>query len=137
MGPHCGPIPPYKDMGLNAASILKKGYTPLAMNKYAAISWQGEHLRDFWMWNGQFIESHNGKKIQTVRVTDLKEAALMMWRDKWVPLDSDDGLIARMESALRGHKGLKAAGLSFPDTSFLKAGEIPDFAYSNGCEARP
>lgn len=106
-------------MNLNATSIIKKGYTPLALNKYAALSWQGEFLKDFWMWNRQFMDTAAGKKIQTVRVTDLKEAALRVWRDRWVPLVWDEALLKRMEGALRNHKGLKAAGLSFPDTRFL------------------
>ena len=124
-------------MGLNAGSIIKKGYTPLALNKYAALSWQGEYLGDFWMWNRQFIDTAGGRGVQTVRVTDLKEAALRVWRDRWVPLVLDEGLLERMEAALRGHKGLKSAGFSFPDTSFLTVDALPERERASAPQVRP
>ncbi len=103
------------------------------MNRYAGIAWQGEHLKDFWMWNRQF----NGRKgdirhIQTVRVAELKEAALRYWRDGWIPIKPvDEGMLRRMEQALRLHRGLNAEGVRFPDAHFLKMPEeIPGCHYS-------
>lgn len=102
-------------------SFLKRGYIPLACNGYAGIAWQGDLLRDFWMWNGQFTEYAGGiKYIQTVKVTDLKEAALRYWRDGWVPVKPvDEDFLRRMENALREHKGLKGDGVRFSDRPFL------------------
>lgn len=98
---------------------MKKGFTPLAANKYAALSWQGEPLSDFWMWNTQVTEGRAGRSLQTVKVSDLKEASVRVWRDKWVPLKWDSSLLRRMEESLRGHTGLKKQGVVFPDTPFL------------------
>lgn len=108
-----------------AEKIVKKGYIPLSCDMRGGISWQGEYLPDFWMWNRQFTEHGGGAKyIQTVRVTELKEAALRLWRDKWIPLKPiDEDLLRRMEEALRRHKGLRNRGEVFPDTPFL---EMPD-----------
>jgi len=104
---------------------MKKGYIPLALNRYAAIAWQGEYLGDFWMWNGQY-NAGAGSTPQTVKVTALKEAALRYWRDKWVPLKWDEDLLKRMEDALRAHKGLKAEGVAFPAGRFLpEPGAVP------------
>lgn len=102
-------------MTINISSLLKKGFTPLAANRFAAISWQGEPLSGFWMWNGQLTGSY----IQTVKVTDLKEAAIRCWRDKWVPLKWDSVLLRRMEECLRSHRGLQKQGVVFPETPFL------------------
>jgi len=100
---------------------------PLAANAYAAVSWQGEALRNFWMWNGQLSEGPCGKTIQTVQVADLKEASLRFWRDRWVPLRWDEALLRRMEDCLRRHRGLKTQGVAFPDTPFLQPpAPIPD-----------
>lgn len=106
-------------MAIDTGSLLKKGFTPLAANAYAAVSWQGEVLRDFWMWNGQVSEGPSGKFIQTIQVSDLKEASVRFWRDRWVPLRWDETLIRRMEECLRVHRGLKKQGVVFPDTPFL------------------
>lgn len=120
-------------MGINANSFMKRGYTPLALNRYAAVAWRGERLPDFWMWNRQYIETGAGMAVQTVMVTDLSEAALRYWRDRWVPLEWDDGLLGRMEEALRAHKGLKAEGVSFPDAGFLPKPEpLPGCALLTG-----
>lgn len=106
-------------MAIDIGSLLKKGFMPLAANAYAAVSWQAEALRDFWMWNGQLSDGPSGKFIQTVKVPDLKEASLRFWRDRWVPLRWDELLIRRMEKCLRGHRGLKKQGVVFPETPFL------------------
>lgn len=109
-------------MALTINSFLKRGYIPLSLNKLAGIAWQGELLQDFWMWNRQFTEYKGGiKYIQTVKVTELKEAAIRYWRDGWVPLKpASDGFLRRMEAALRGHQGLKKEGIKFPDKAFLE-----------------
>jgi hypothetical protein len=106
-------------------SIIKKGYIPIACDMRGAISWKGEYLHDFWMWNRQHMESKDGKRlIQTIRVTELKEAALKYWRDKWVPvLPIDEEFLRRMEQALRDHRGLKRQGVKFPEGAFL---EMPE-----------
>jgi hypothetical protein len=106
-------------MAIDISSFLKKGFTPLAANRFAAVSWQGEPLGEFWMWNGQLTRGQQGSFIQTVKVSDLKEAALRCWRDKWVPLKWDSVLLRRMEACLRSHKGLEKQGVVFPDTHFL------------------
>ena len=90
------------------------------------MSWQGEHLGEFWMWNGQLTRCHEKTSIQTVKVTDLKEAAIRCWRDKWVPLKWDSVLLRRMEACLRSHRGLQKQGMVFPDEPFLpEPVEIP------------
>ncbi|MCC6502309.1 MAG: hypothetical protein IT362_04125 [Deltaproteobacteria bacterium] len=106
-------------MAIEIASLLKKGFTPIVANRYAAVSWQGEALRDFWMWNGQVSVGPRGRSIQTVKVSDLKEASVRLWRDRWVPLRWDRALLRRMEESLRRHAGLKKQGVVFPDTPFL------------------
>lgn len=118
-------------MAITINSFLKRGYTPLACNNYAAIAWQGEYLSDMWMWNGQFTGYKGGvKHIQTVKVTDLKEAAVRFWRDGWTPVKPvDDLMLRRMEEALRSHKGLKAEGVIFPDDAFLKTPESVPVEY--------
>jgi hypothetical protein len=105
--------------------FTKKGYYPLTLNRYAGLAWQGELLKDFWMWNRQYNEYQgNIKHIQTIKVADLKEAALRYWRDGWVPIRPiGEDLLRRMENALRAHSGLKAMGMRFPDTPFLKPPE--------------
>jgi len=102
---------------------MKRGYIPLTCNSYAGIAWQGEYLPEFWMWNGCFTSSEDGSRyIETVRVSELKEAALRLWRDGWVPLRPVDGaLLRRMEQALRAHRGLREQGAEFPDGPFLDA----------------
>lgn len=118
----------------DTAVFNKKGYFPLALNRYAGIAWQGEYLKDFWMWNRQFNEEKgNRRHIQTVRVTELKDAALRFWRDGWIPVKPiDEGMLRRMEQALRCHRGLKAEGVRFPDTDFLKMPEeIPECHYGH------
>ena len=112
-------------MGLNAKSFLDKGYIPLACNRYAGVAWQGEYLADFWMWNTQFTYYEKGcKRIQTVKVGELKEAALRYWRDGWVPLKPvGTEFLRRMEGALRAHRGLKKEGVNFPEEQFLKMPE--------------
>ncbi len=108
-----------------AEAMVRKGYTPLAAARDIGIGWQGERLYDFWMWNGKYSEYEGGIKfIRTVKVNDLKEAALHFWRDGWVPLlPISDSLLRRMESALREHKGLSSQGLRVPDGEFLKKPE--------------
>ncbi len=108
---------------------VKKGFYSLASDVRGGIAWQGELLRDFWMWNKQFTEYGGGVRlIQTVKVTDLKEAAIRYWRDKWVPLNTpDEDLLLRMEDSLRAHQGLKDAGVTFPADNFLQPTEpIPE-----------
>lgn len=102
----------------------KNGYIPLAANRYGGIFWQGEGLKDFWMWNRQYITTEDGSRVmQTVRVGELKEAALRCWRDGWVPVSPvDDEFVRRMEDALRRHQGLKKEGVTFPEGTFL---EVP------------
>ncbi|MFQ5428516.1 MAG: hypothetical protein ACE5EZ_05995 [Thermodesulfobacteriota bacterium] len=107
----------------------KKGFYSLASDVRGGIAWQGELLRDFWMWNRQYTEYSGGVRlIQTVRVTDLKEAALRYWRDKWVPLKPlTEELLRRMEDSLRAHQGLRDAGITFPSSAFLDPAEaIPE-----------
>ena len=107
----------------------RRGYYHLASDMRGGIAWQGELLREFWMWNRQFTETPSGqRRIQTVRVSDLKEAALRYWWDGWVPLAPvDEDLLRRMEDCLRGHRGLRDAGVSFPDTPFLEPpGPVPE-----------
>jgi len=114
------------NMTMETGRLLKKGFTPLTANRFAAISWQGEGLREFWMWNGQLMKGPDGTFIQTVKVADLKEAALRYWRDGWVPLKWDRALLGRLEESLRQHSGLKGQGAVFPDGPFLnEPGEIP------------
>lgn len=112
-------------MANDIRSYLKRGYIPLALSKEASIAWQGEYVHDLWMWNRQFMASFDGKKkIQAVKVNDMKEAALRYWRDGWVPLRPiDDEFLKKMEDALREHKGLKLMGIKFPDSRFL---QLPD-----------
>lgn len=107
-------------MTIEISRLLKKGFTPLAANKFAAVSWQGETLGEFWMWNGQLMKGPEGQFIQTVKVSDLKEASLRYWRDGWTPLEWDGPLLRRMEESLRRHGGLKAQGVVFPEGPFLK-----------------
>ncbi|MBI5810364.1 MAG: hypothetical protein HZB21_04155 [Deltaproteobacteria bacterium] len=80
------------------------------------------------MWNGQFTERMGEiRHIQTVKVTELKEAAIRLWRDGWVPIKPvHEDILRRMERALRRHKGLKGQGIIFPDTPFLEAPEPID-----------
>lgn len=110
-------------MTITVNSFLKRGYTPLVCGNYAAIAWQGEYLPDMWMWNGQYTEYRGGvRHIQTVKVSDLKEAAVRFWRDGWIPVKPlGEPMLRRMEVALRNHKGIKAEGVDFPDGAFLKA----------------
>ncbi len=112
-------------MAANSARPMKKGFYSLASDVRGGIAWQGELLRDFWMWNRQFTEYNGGVRlIQTVRVTDLKEAALRYWRDKWVPLKPvSTELLRRMEVSLRAHQGLRDAGINFPGGAFLDPAE--------------
>jgi hypothetical protein len=112
-------------MTISVSSFMRRGYVPLACNRYAGIAWQGEYVPDLWMWNRQYTEYRGGvRHIQTVKVNDLKDAALRYWRDGWVPLKPVDGkLLRRMEEALRRHRGLKQEGVRFPDTPFLDAPE--------------
>ncbi|MBI5970863.1 MAG: hypothetical protein HY884_06885 [Deltaproteobacteria bacterium] len=101
---------------------MKRGFIPIACNKYAGIAWQGAALKDFWMWNKQFTRGGSGEKlIQAVKAVNLKDAALRYWRDGWVPLKpvSADFLKA-LEDTLRAHTGLKRQGVKFPDGPFLK-----------------
>lgn len=114
-----------KKMTITVNSFLKRGYVPIAVNKYAGIAWEGEYLKDFWMWNRQYIDCSDGaRRIQTVKVATLKEAALRYWRDNWVPLTPvDEPFLERMEESLRNHRGLKAEGVRFPEGRFLKQHE--------------
>ncbi len=110
-------------------AMLKKGYVPLRGDNLAAIGWQSEHLKDFWMWTRRFMENDDGtRRIRTVKVTELKDAAIHYWRHGWVPLKPvDDALLRRMERVLREHRGLKREGVRFPDTPFLeRPGPIPE-----------
>jgi len=99
---------------INIASYIKRGYIPLAVNRYAAVAWQGEPLHDFWMWNRQFIEDKSGaKSIQTLKVSDLREAAIRHYRDGWLPVRPIDAeLLRRMEAALRKCGAVKGEGFS-------------------------
>jgi len=108
-------------MAANSLRPTKKGFYPLASDVRGGIAWQGELVRDFWMWNRQYTEYSGGVRlIQTVRLTDLKEAAIRYWRDKWIPLKSPSSdLLRRMEDCLRAHQGLRDAGITFPSTDFL------------------
>lgn len=106
-------------MTIDIGTLLKKGFTPLAANRLAAVSWQGEYLGEFWMWNGQLNKDGLGQSVQTVKVSDLREAAIRCWRDRWVPLKWDCALLRRMEASLRAHRGLKAQGVQFPEGAFL------------------
>ncbi len=123
-------------MTIDIGTLLKKGYTPLAANSLAAVSWQGETLGEFWMWNGQVMDGPQGKLIQTVKVSELKEAALRCWRDGWVPLKWDRSLLGRMEGSLRAHRGLKAQGVDFPDGPFLPAPREIPAEYIDDCLRR-
>lgn len=109
-------------MTLTVNSFIKKGYVPLAVNRYAGIAWQGEYLKDFWMWNGRYIEDGAGAEVlQTFRVSTVKEAALRYWKDGWTPLKPiDEDFLRKLEQALRSHRGLKAEGVRFPDMPFLE-----------------
>jgi hypothetical protein len=111
-------------MAINDA-MLKKGYMPLVSGDLIGIGWQGEELKDFWMWNRRLTEYEGGvKRICTVKVVTLREAALHYWRDGWVPLKPVTGdFLRRMERALRGHAGLKREGVVVPDTEFLQMPE--------------
>jgi len=116
-------------MTANSLRPTKKGFYPLASDVRGGIAWQGELVRDFWMWNRQYREYDGGiRLIQTVKVRDLKEAAIRYWRDKWVPLRPlSSELLRRMEDCLRGHQGLRNAGITFPSTVFLEPLEtIPE-----------
>jgi len=116
-------------MSAKSARPVKRGFYALASDVRGGIAWQGELVRDFWMWNRQFTQYSGGVRlIQTVRVTDLKEAALRYWRDKWVPLKPlSTDVLRRMEGCLRAHQGLRDAGITFPETAFLDSTEpIPE-----------
>jgi len=116
-------------MSAKSARPVKSGFYPLASDVRGGIAWQGELVRDFWMWNRQFTEYSGGVRlIQTVRVADLKEAALRYWRDKWVPLKPlSADVLRRMEVCLRAHQGLRDAGITFPEKAFLEFTEpIPE-----------
>jgi hypothetical protein len=106
-------------MKIDTGTLFKKGFTLLTANRFAAVSWQGEHLGEFWMWNGQLNKGRGGQSVQTVKVTDLREASIRCWRDRWVPLKWDGALLRRMEASLRAHRGLKAQGVLFPEGAFL------------------
>ncbi len=109
-------------------SMLEKGYIPLAATELAGIGWQGELLEDFWMWNRKFNEFEGGiKHIRTVKVRELKEAALHYWRDGWIPLRPvSNEMLRKMEVVLRAHPGLKGKGVDIPEGEFLeKAKNIP------------
>lgn len=112
-------------MGGLTESIMKRGYIPLAFDTRGSISWQGEYLHDFWMWNRQFMEYAGGTRhIQTVKIIELGEAALRYWRNSWVPIKPVDGaFLRRLEDALRNHAGLRADGVRFPEGAFL---EMPE-----------
>jgi hypothetical protein len=105
--------------------MIKKGYIPLAATELAGIGWRGEHLNDFWMWNKKFNEFEGGiKHIRTVKVSELKEAALHYWRDGWVPLRPlSTKMLRKMEAALRTYTGLKDSSIEIPDGEFLKEAE--------------
>lgn len=112
-------------MPISAKTFLDKGYIPIACNSSAGIAWQGDHLDDFWMWNRQYMEDGNGRRtIQTVKVSNVKEAAIRCWKDGWVAVRPlDEALAKRMEDALREHRGFKREGVSFPDGPFLNRTE--------------
>lgn len=112
-------------MTISINSFLRRGYIPLACNKYAGIAWQGEYLPDFWMWNRQYTSDIPGNRyIQTVKVPELKEAALRLYKDKWVPLKTvDNAMLRRMERALRANTGLRQEGINLPDAEFLSEPE--------------
>lgn len=112
-------------MPISAKTFLEKGYIPIACNSSAGIAWQGAYLDGFWMWNRQYMEDGKGRTtIQTVKVSNVKEAALRCWKDGWVAVKPlDEALAKRMEDALREHRGLKREGVSFPDGPFLNRAE--------------
>jgi hypothetical protein len=74
-----------KNMTIDIGTLLKKGFTPLAANRLAAVSWQGEYLGEFWMWNGQLNKGGRSQSVQTVKVSDLREAAIRCWRGRSIP----------------------------------------------------
>lgn len=106
-------------------AMLEKGYIPLAGSELGGIGWQGVLLKDFWMWNRKFNEFEGGiRHIRTVKVGELKEAALHCWRDGWVPLRPvSKEMLRKMETVLRAHPGLKGKGIKVPDGEFLKETE--------------
>lgn len=111
-------------MNISVNSFIKRGYVPLTLNRYAAVAWQGEPLKDFWMWNGGYLERGGVRYIQTIRVADLKEAAIRYWQDGWAPVKLiDEAFLRRMENSLRAHKGLRAQGVKFPESPFLRMPE--------------
>lgn len=106
-------------------AMIEKGYIPLAATELVGIGWQGELLKDFWMWNRKFNEYEGGiKHIRTVKVSELKEAALHYWCDRWIPLRPlSKQMLRRMEDALRAHPGLSGKGIKVPDGEFLEEAE--------------
>ena len=112
-------------------TMLEKGYVPLAATELAGIGWQGESLNDFWMWNRKFNEYEGGiKHIRTVKVAELKEAALHYWRDGWIPLRPvSKEMLRRMEGALRAHPALRGDGIKVPDGEFLKVAQSIPLEY--------
>ncbi|HHL39620.1 MAG TPA: hypothetical protein ENJ37_03870 [Deltaproteobacteria bacterium] len=119
-------------------STRKKGYIPLAGDGMVCLGWRGEELEDFWMWNGRFIEYEGGgRRIRTVRVRELKEAALRYWLDGWVPVAAvDEALLRRMEAALRSHRGLARRGVRVPAGAFLSMPEPIPREYIEGPDGR-
>ena len=109
-------------MAISIGSYIKRGYIPLAVNRYAGIAWQGEPLQDFWMWNRQFIEEAGGGKVlQTVRVNNIKEAAKRYYCDGWTPIKKiDKAFLRRMEAVLRRCSNLRD---KLPQGEFLKVPE--------------
>ena len=102
-------------------SMMKKGYVPLADDGKGAIGWQGEYLKDFWMWTRKFDEYKGGvKHIKTVQVKTVKEAAEHYFKDKWLPIKPiEESFLRKMEKTLREHVGFKKEGQRFPGTDFL------------------
>jgi hypothetical protein len=103
----------------------KKGYIPIGNNGVGFF--QGTYLKDFWMWTGKTTKFEDGtEQIKTVRVKDLKEAALHYYRDKWIPVEPiTDDMLRAMEVELRAHQGLKREGVDLLDTEFLELRTIP------------
>ncbi len=104
-------------------SYVDRGYTPLMDAGNIGMGFQGVRIKDLWMWTGKCTEFADGSKmIKTSKVTDLKEAALHIFKDGWIPVEPlSDETLRSMENALRGHRGLT----NVPAGPFLTNREIP------------
>ena len=109
--------------------MTDKGFTCLGdSGTGASYFFQGRYIKDFWMWTRKLTEYTDGSvSIRTVKVTDLREAALHYWRDKWVPIKPITHEVLRaMEAELRMHVGLQKEGVQFPNGEFLEYAFVPE-----------